>query len=152
MCAENEIVLSAGAFGSPQILLLSGVGPKSELEKFHIPIIAELPVGKNLQNHNNFWMSFYTHSSKGVSIFPFSNIIHWYNYLMHGTGSLAANSLSTSGFIKTNIAKVNNETRPDIQIYGIPIGMSNGNGLILGDPFNLNSTLIQQWVDFLEEY
>ena len=65
MYAKNEVVLSAGAYGSPQILLLSGVGPKSELGKFGIPNIAELPVGKNLQNHNLFWISFHTHSHKG---------------------------------------------------------------------------------------
>ena len=46
--AKREIILSAGVTGSPQILLLSGVGPKCELERFRIPVVADLPVGRNL--------------------------------------------------------------------------------------------------------
>ena len=91
-------------------------------------------------------------SSLGVSVFPFSNMMQWYNYLVYGTGSLAANALGASGFIKTNIAKAKNETRPDIQLYGLPFGMSNGNGLLIQEPLNLNSTVNQQWVDFFHEH
>lgn len=49
--ADKEIILSAGAVNSPQILMLSGVGPKTELEKHKIPVIKELKVGHNLQDH-----------------------------------------------------------------------------------------------------
>jgi choline dehydrogenase len=50
--AEGEIVLAAGAIGSPQILQLSGVGPGELLAQFGIPIVAEAPgVGANLQDH-----------------------------------------------------------------------------------------------------
>ncbi|CAF0834998.1 unnamed protein product [Rotaria sordida] len=48
----KEVVLSAGTVGSAQILLLSGIGPREELEKHQIPVIVDLPgVGKNLQDH-----------------------------------------------------------------------------------------------------
>ncbi|KAI2635491.1 choline dehydrogenase mitochondrial precursor [Xylaria nigripes] len=49
--ATKEFIVAGGAFNSPQILSLSGVGPREELEKFGIPVIVDLPgVGKNLQD------------------------------------------------------------------------------------------------------
>lgn len=49
--ARREVVLSAGAIGSPQLLMLSGVGPKEHLESFKIPVLKDLKVGSNLQDH-----------------------------------------------------------------------------------------------------
>ncbi|XP_063912750.1 alcohol dehydrogenase [acceptor]-like [Zophobas morio] len=47
----KEVIVSAGAINTPQLLMLSGVGPKDELSKLKIPLIADLPVGKNLIEH-----------------------------------------------------------------------------------------------------
>ncbi|HTP73279.1 MAG TPA: GMC family oxidoreductase N-terminal domain-containing protein [Burkholderiaceae bacterium] len=50
--ARREVIASAGAFGSPQLLLLSGIGPGAELQAMGIPVVCDLPgVGKNLQDH-----------------------------------------------------------------------------------------------------
>jgi choline dehydrogenase len=50
--ASKEIILSAGAYNSPQVLMLSGIGPQKELEKFRIPVDVALEgVGQNLQDH-----------------------------------------------------------------------------------------------------
>lgn len=49
--ARKEIILSAGTIASPQILMLSGIGPRDNLESLSIPIIQELNVGYNLQDH-----------------------------------------------------------------------------------------------------
>jgi choline dehydrogenase len=49
--AKREVILCGGAFNSPQLLLLSGVGPRAHLEQFGIPVVADLPgVGYNLQD------------------------------------------------------------------------------------------------------
>jgi choline dehydrogenase len=51
LTATKEVILSAGAFQSPQILMVSGVGPKETLQQYGIPIVADLPgVGQNLQD------------------------------------------------------------------------------------------------------
>lgn len=49
--ANKEIIVSGGAINSPQLLMLSGIGPKNHLKRFKIPVISDLPVGKNLQDH-----------------------------------------------------------------------------------------------------
>ncbi|KAL3246923.1 hypothetical protein MRX96_057365 [Rhipicephalus microplus] len=49
--AQQEIILSGGTIGSTQLLLLSGVGPARDLEELGIPVVANLPVGENLQDH-----------------------------------------------------------------------------------------------------
>merc|ERR550534_1959545 len=56
--AEQQIILSAGAYNSPQILQLSGIGPKKVIEDVGISCIHELPgVGENLQDHFDFFVN-----------------------------------------------------------------------------------------------
>jgi len=49
--ARKEVILSAGPINSPQLLMLSGVGPKDHLKNLSIPVIQDLPVGQNLLDH-----------------------------------------------------------------------------------------------------
>lgn len=57
--ARKEVILSAGSINSPQILMLSGIGPKEELQKHGIKVIKDLPVGKYMQDHQFFPGVFY---------------------------------------------------------------------------------------------
>ncbi|MBP0644868.1 GMC family oxidoreductase N-terminal domain-containing protein, partial [Mycobacterium tuberculosis] len=50
--ARREVIVSSGAFGSPQLLMASGVGPAEHLRSLGIPVVHDLPgVGQNLQDH-----------------------------------------------------------------------------------------------------
>lgn len=57
--ATKEVIVSAGAFQSPQLLMVSGVGPAEQLQQQNIPVIADLPgVGQNMQDHIFFGPSY----------------------------------------------------------------------------------------------
>ncbi|XKL64453.1 hypothetical protein PGB90_004539 [Kerria lacca] len=75
---KKEVVLTAGAVSSPQLLMLSGIGPKEHLEQFGLPVFSDLKVGHNLQDHIflfNFYLKFHTDSKK------YHDIDLMYNYL-----------------------------------------------------------------------
>lgn len=71
VCLENgdkiyakEIILSAGAYGSAAILLRSGIGPKKDSQRLDIPIVVDLPVGENLQDHPFYYNSYAANPNK----------------------------------------------------------------------------------------
>lgn len=110
---KKEIVLSGGAIGSPQILLLSGVGPKKHLKELNIPVIADLPVGENLQDHLMF--PFAIESNVTWSITPDQITSFWSNlqYNVFGTGLLSWSGREASAFLRTN--SKDPDQAPDIQ-------------------------------------
>ncbi|XP_052710386.1 glucose dehydrogenase [FAD, quinone]-like [Crassostrea angulata] len=65
--ARKEVIISGGVVNSPQILMLSGIGPKEHLSKLKIPVVADLPVGNNLEDHVFALMLFPDNSSSAFS-------------------------------------------------------------------------------------
>ncbi|UJR19608.1 hypothetical protein I4U23_022742 [Adineta vaga] len=113
----KEIILSAGTVGSPQILLLSGIGPREQLEKHQIPIVVDLPgVGKNLQDHL-ITPLFYLTSIRTLSQFDLTqeNLINW---ATKGKGVLTSGVVESESWCQVD-SKKNNV--PDIQTHFCPI-------------------------------
>ncbi|WXL27668.1 GMC oxidoreductase [Ectopseudomonas mendocina] len=54
----NEVILSAGSYGSASVLLRSGIGPKNDLNNLNIPLVADLPVGQRLQDHPFYYNAY----------------------------------------------------------------------------------------------
>ncbi|PNF27347.1 Glucose dehydrogenase [FAD, quinone] [Cryptotermes secundus] len=67
--ARKEVILSAGAINSPQLLMLSGIGPKEHLQKVGVPVIQDLRVGFNLQDHISLGTLFFTANSSVTARF-----------------------------------------------------------------------------------
>ena len=114
---RNEVILSAGAINSPQILMLSGVGPQEHLEEIGIkPVISNLKVGENLQDHLIFLGAvFNIKQSEYYQMSPARLLDIYYHYLTRRTGPLSTQLGTTvSGFIKT---KLTEDERPDLQFH-----------------------------------
>jgi choline dehydrogenase-like flavoprotein len=118
--AGREVILSGGAYGSPSMLLHSGIGPADELRALGIAVQHELPgVGKGLQDHPSAALQMRTNetSSYGISwrkTLP--NAIDGLRYLLFRTGPLAGNMFEAHGFWKSDPAL----SRPDLQIIMMP--------------------------------
>ncbi|KAL7643298.1 UNVERIFIED_CONTAM: hypothetical protein RMT77_006590 [Armadillidium vulgare] len=114
--AKKEIILTASALFTPQLLMLSGIGPKNHLKRFNIPLIKDLPVGFNLQDHYALPLVFLT--DKPITFIPsrFNNILHNMSYDIYKTGYLSSPiGIGGQGFISTKYQdpKLN---YPDIQL------------------------------------
>ena len=113
--ARKEIVLSAGAIASPQLLMLSGIGPKKHLEDLGIPVKVDLPVGMNLQNHLIIPQFLKINAPYGITLDYAKSFISKMKYKMFGTGPLSSTTLEATGFFYTKRAE-KGRTFPDIQI------------------------------------
>jgi choline dehydrogenase-like flavoprotein len=118
--AAREVILAAGAIGSPHLLLLSGIGPTEELRRYGIKPLHALPgVGENLQDHLDVWVSTRAKTRVGFSLHP----TFWWRaikgllaYLFLHRGEMTSNTAEVGGFIKSTPG----EPLPDIQWHFMP--------------------------------
>jgi choline dehydrogenase-like flavoprotein len=115
--ARREVILCGGAFNSPQLLLLSGIGPAEELKAKGIAVRHDLPgVGKNLQDHIDFILSYKTRDTDVLGIGPVGtwkllrDMMRWRR---DGTGIVASPGAEGGAFIKSDPAL----DRPDLQLH-----------------------------------
>lgn len=98
--AGREVILSGGTIGSAQILMLSGVGPRQHLEEIGIPVVKDVPVGQNLQDH--VLVSLHFKFSEFAEELPSgTNLDNAYRYLKDRSGPLGTTPFGLMGFINT---------------------------------------------------
>jgi choline dehydrogenase-like flavoprotein len=115
--ARRETVVASGAFGSPQLLLLSGIGPREELERHGITLRHELPgVGRNLQDHPDYVIGYHSQAPGLLGLTPrgLINLVAGIApYRRDATGILTSNIAESGGFLKSDPSL----DRPDLQLH-----------------------------------
>jgi choline dehydrogenase len=118
--ARREVILSAGTLQTPQLLLLSGIGPAAELKAAGIEPILDLPgVGRNLHDHLAcpVMMRSVDPTSYGISVRALPRgIVNIFEYLMFHSGPFASNVFESVAFLKTTPGL----DRPDVQFVFQP--------------------------------
>ena len=106
LSANKEVILCAGAFQSPQLLMLSGVGPAQHLKEHGIEVLHDLPgVGQNLQDHPDFIFSYKAKSLDLVGISLAGTVKmtgQIIRYIKERKGMIATNFAEGGGFLKTD--------------------------------------------------
>ena len=112
---NRELILSAGAINSPQLLMLSGIGCAKHLKSLNIPVLINLPgVGQNLQDH--LFVSIAYKCTKPISLANIKQPHNILKYLFFKKGALTSNIAEAGGFLKTksNLELVN------LQLHFVP--------------------------------
>jgi choline dehydrogenase len=119
--ARREVILAAGAIGSPQLLQLSGVGEAEMLARLAIPIVADLPgVGRNLQDNQDVAVI-----AKGLTKHSFGwslGALPWLaaaplQYLFRRQGPLCSTTVEAGGFVRSRPGL----DRPDLELFFAPL-------------------------------
>jgi len=143
--ARREVIVSAGSFGSPQLLMLSGIGPAQELQRVGIPVAHDLPgVGRNLQDHIDYVQSYRTRSDTetvGLSPHGIAQLIgamfEWNN---HRSGMITSNIVECGAFLRSS-PEVG---IPDLQlIFGVGIVDDHARKLHLGHGFSCHVDVLR---------
>ena len=136
--ATREVLLAGGAIGSPQLLLLSGLGPPDELRALNIPVIADLPeVGRNLADHLDFCTL--TKCTQPVS-YDFTRLQELWvalRYLLTRSGPGVSNIAEAGAFVRTHLAP---DARPDVQLHFVPAQLDDhGRNRLEGHGFTVHA-------------
>ncbi len=117
LAARREIVVSGGAFGSPQLLMVSGIGQGEHLRNHGIEVVCDSPgVGDNLQDHCDYTANLRANGPGliGLTIpFLIRAVGELPNFLRSGRGVLTSNGAEAGGFIRSRL----DVDRPDLQLH-----------------------------------
>lgn len=126
--ARKEVILSAGAINTPQLLMLSGIGPKADLQEHGIPLIMDLPVGHNLQDHVGLGgFTFIVDAPITFTQARFQTAAVGLEYVINERGPMTMPGVEGVAFINTKFADPSGEW-PDIQYHFLPSSTNSDGG------------------------
>ena len=143
--AGREVLVSAGTLQSPQVLMLSGIGPAAVLHKHGIAVVHDAPgVGQNLQDHIDVVHSYEAGASRGLVGLSLSGawtvlkgLFHWSRFRR---GVLTSNFAEGNGFLKTRAE----ETVPDLQVvFVVAKIMDHGRKILFGNGYSLHACMLR---------
>ncbi len=128
--AAREVILAGGAFNSPQLLQLSGIGPRELLERHGVPVVHDAPgVGEQLQDH--FYVRTFWRCTKPITLND--DMASWWRqlgiglrYVLARRGPLTVSAGYAAAFVRTRPEL----TRPDAQIYFINFSTAKRGGVL----------------------
>ena len=121
--AGREVIVCAGAYGSPQLLMLSGIGPAAHLRSLDMDVRQDLPVGENLLDHPTALMTYRTAISGIFGAWTPENLALLED---EGRGPLTSNLAEAGGFVRTRPEL----EAPDVQFHaGVSMFFDQGLGL-----------------------
>ncbi|MGI8560785.1 MAG: GMC family oxidoreductase [Luteimonas sp.] len=139
--ATREVLLCGGAINSPQLLMLSGIGPADELRRHRIEIVVDAPgVGANLQDHLDICTL--RHSTQRVTYDRVSDLsIAWRYFLRGRSGPGSSNLAEAGGFVRSRLAP---DDRADIQFHFVPAMLDDhGRHHLKGDGYTLHACFLR---------
>lgn len=138
--AEREVLLSGGALNSPQLLMLSGIGPADELRRFGIKVVVDAPgVGENLQDHLDICTL--NRCRTRDSYDRINQLTAGWNWLMHRRGPATSNIAEAGGFVRSSVAP---DARPDLQLHFVPVQLDDhGRNRLDGDGYTVHACVLR---------
>ncbi len=122
--ARREVLVCAGAMGSPALLMRSGIGPAADLRRQGVEVVLDAPgVGRNLQEHSACSTSrLVSVSTLNNETRPLDMARHFARFFWNRTGPLSAPAIQAMAFAKTDMTLA----RPDVQLHFMPAVLGNG--------------------------
>lgn len=113
--SKKEVIISAGSFNTPQLLMLSGIGPRQHLQEHRIRCIQDLSVGQNLHDHPAYFPLYFSTNLSTIGETPLESI---QNYL-NGFGTLTVGSIAAIGFVQFRLIPFKTPRVEYLLVFGV---------------------------------
>ncbi len=119
---RGEVIVSGGVYGSPQLLMLSGIGPGAHLKEMGLPVVRDLPVGANLHDHfNSFvaWKATKAATLNDLARSPLAQVKAGIQYVLGRSGPLTGTSTLAGIFVRSDPRFDRPDLQFNISLYSI---------------------------------